>query len=274
MDESLGKTVIACLIVRLKSTRLPRKALVDVGGRPLTARLISRLKTAHSLSRIVLCTSTNSQDAPLLDLARQCEIDAYAGSEEDVLSRIIDVAEQYKADVLLRVTGDNIYTDPETIDRMVYHHIQTDADYTRTNGLPWGVTAEVLSARMLRPLHAMIDPTKTEYLTIYACDPKRFHCEFLDSPKDIRRPNYSLTVDTPEDLSLVRMLFEKLPGSEAGPSLRDIIAALDAIPDYKGIPDSAPIKLPDGKSITYREMLDWLQGQARISRAPGTAPRE
>ena len=259
--------VVACIIVRMHSKRLPKKALADIVGKPMTLRIIERLRLAKTIDEIVLCTSTHADDQILLEKAQEWGVSAIAGSEDDVLSRLILAAEKYKADYVLRVTGDNVFTDPELIDRMVYHHIATGSEYTRTNGLPIGITAEVLSARMLRRLHSLIDPNQTEYMMLFAFDPEKFHCEVLDIPDNVKRPHYSLTIDFPSDLELARKLFKSLPDYEGGgPRLIDIIKALDEDLNYKGVPADSPVKMPAGETITFQELLQMLGQRADLAR--------
>lgn len=274
MSVHAGKTVIACIAVRMKSTRLPRKALADIGGKPMTLRLIEHLRAAKTIEEIVICTSTHPDDAILVDLAREWGVQAVAGSEDDVLSRFILAAERYQADLVIRVTGDNVLTDPETIDRTVIHHIATGADYTRTNGLPLGVTAEVMSAAMIPRLHDLMpDPTQSEYMMLYAFDPDHFHCEVLEAPPEVNRPHYSLTVDTPADLELIRRIYAGLPAGDNGPRLVDIVAMLDADPDCRTVSDATPIRLPGGKTKSFGEMLVMLSERAEKARRKHGAGR-
>jgi len=267
MSTHTGKTVIACIAVRMKSARLSRKALADIHGKPMTLRLIDRLRAAKTIDEIVICTSTHPDDAILVDLAKEWRVRAVAGNEEDVLSRFILAAERYKADLIIRVTGDNVLTDPETIDRMVARHIATGADYTRTNGLPLGVTAEVMSTAMLSRLHdSMPDPRQSEYMMLYAFDPDQFHCEVLEAPPEVNRPYYSLTVDAPVDLELIRRIYAELPVGDAGPRLVDIVVLLDKDPDGLTISDKTPIRLPGSETRPFGEVLTMLSERAEKAR--------
>ena len=261
------KKVIACVIVRLKSTRLPQKALADVCGKPLTLRLIERLRNAKTIDEIVICTSTHPDDEILLAYASEWGVKSLAGSEEDVLSRLISAAEKFNADIVLRVTGDNVLTDPEIIDLMVHRHKNSNTEYSRTNNLPLGVTAEAMSVNMLEKLHKLMpDPNQSEYMMLYAFDPENFSCNILDAHQDLYRPNYSLTVDTPSDLRLIQQLYEELGCDNGGPKLKDIIRFLDEYPEKLTISDDSLIRLPEGETKSFREMLDLLDERARVAR--------
>ncbi len=248
-----GKRIAVCLIVRMKSSRLPKKAIADIHGRPAIEWLIDRLKFSKTVDEIVLCTSTNPNDAILIDIAEKNGIKGFQGDELDVLSRMIHVADTENADAVIRVTGDNILTPIEILDWEVRAHIESDADYTRVSGMPHGFCPEVMSRRMLNPLHdeVMPDPDKSEYMTLWAFDPEHFRCLVLEAPEDVNRPKYWITLDTPEDLALFRKLYDKLYAGEYSPTLRDTLHALDHMDKLEQPPDDTPVKLPDGNSISF-----------------------
>ena len=259
--------IIACIAVRMRSKRLPGKALAELCGKPMLLRLIERLRTARLLDEILVCTSTHPDDKIIMEKAREWGVKAMAGSEDDVLARFIQAAEQEKADVILRVTGDNPFTDPENIDRMISHHLKTKAEYTRTKHLPLGATAEVMSTSMLLRLRQLIpNPDQSEYLLFYAFDPEHFHCEVLTAPPELNRPFYSLTVDTPADLELARGLYCKLGQGPDRPGLREVVAHLDNDPEYRPLSPNAPIKMPFGKIMRFSEYLSWSDEQEKKSR--------
>ena len=83
--------------VRLKSTRLPKKILLEVAGKPLIVCILDRLKCTYTIDKIIICTSSNPQDDPLEQVAEQEGIYCFRGSENDVLKRLLDAAK--KADV-------------------------------------------------------------------------------------------------------------------------------------------------------------------------------
>lgn len=265
---SRRERVIACVAVRLKSTRLPRKALASLGGRPLVQRLIERVIQAREIDEVVLCTSTHPDDHVLLDLARSWNVQAMAGSEDDVLGRFIDAADAFAADVIVRVTGDNPLTDPSYLDRIIGLRRATGADYARAHGLPIGVGGEAMTTTMLAPLRSRLpEPSCSEYLTLYAFDPSVFRCVVMDADEDVRRPNYSLTVDTAQDLALMRHLFEWLPDHGHGPSLGEVVAYLDRSPEARTIAPDAPVKLPLGDTVSYAAFSRLLEQRAAQARA-------
>lgn len=178
-----------------------------------------------------------------------------------------EAAKRFKAQIVIRVTGDNVFTNPENIDTMVREHIRTGADYTRMSGLPWGVTAEVLSVSMFPTLSSVIpDRSISGYLTLWAFNPEIFRCLILDAPEELRRPNYSLTVDTPEDIALSRRLYSICLNSDGLIDLRRVIATLDQDSNYKGVNPESRIKLPQGETIAFGKFMELLYQRAAKAR--------
>ena len=135
--------------------RLPKKALLEIEGQPMTFRIIERLKASKTVDQIVICTSSHPDDNILVELAEKWGVEAIAGSELDVLSRLIEASNKFNADIVIRVTGDNPFTDEKLLDKTVKHLIEKNADYTRMIGLPIGVTADVMSSKMLKKLYML-----------------------------------------------------------------------------------------------------------------------
>ena len=99
----------AFIPVRLSSTRLASKALLKIKGKPCIQYLIERIKRAKKLDLIVLCTTTDSDDDPLIELSDNLKIKYYRGSKIDILERYKNAAIQFKVDNIVNVDGDDIF---------------------------------------------------------------------------------------------------------------------------------------------------------------------
>lgn len=222
---------IILIAVRMKSARLPKKALLDVEGKTVLERIIERMKKTKIPASIIVCTSVNPDDAILVEVAKKNEVKWFRGSENDVLHRFISAAEQEKADIIVRVTGDNPLTDPEYIDKMLEQHIKTSPDYTYVASLPEGVTAEVMSLSALkRCREKAANPEMSEYMTHYFRDSGMFKILKMEPAPEVNRPKYRLTVDNPEDIQLIRAIYKEL-GSDGSFSLKEVIELLDRKPE-------------------------------------------
>ena len=218
---------IILVAVRLKSKRLKNKALLNLFDLPLIIQLTKRLKKSKLSSDIVWCTSKKKADDKLELLAKKINVKIYRGDPKDVMQRFILAAKKYKANNVVRVTGDNPLTDPEIIDFMIKSHIQSKRDYTSCNSIPFGTRSEVISLKTLKKCHSMLaDPNSSEYMTWMLNRPDYFRTNELTHPNSkINRPEISLTVDYPEDYKNVNEIYSFFKGKV--PSLQKIIKWLD-----------------------------------------------
>ncbi len=232
------KTVIL-IAVRLHSTRLPKKALIKLGEKTLLEHLIDNVKQAKEPDDIIICTSIHEDDREIISLASAIGIKCFAGSEDDVMDRFIQVAQRENADTIVRVTGDNPLTDPEIMDQMIRFHIKEMKEYTYTEDPPRGTRCEILNVDAMKKAHMLAEDTsQTEYMSLYFRQPKFFRIsKFIVVDSLLRRPQYRLTVDTPEDLELMKALYESLydHNKDRFPSLRTIIEFLDRNPTIVAI---------------------------------------
>ena len=222
-----------CVIARLKSQRLPRKALVDIHGLPALGHLFRRVASFQDVGRVVLCTSTHPDDSPLITLAHQWDIDTYAGSPEQPLDRLIACAEMHDWQYVVRLTADNLFTDPEVLRRAVALAKEENLDYVSTNTVPVGSHCEVFSTFALRVVQKYADaPYTTEYLTWFVAGNPNFRS--MDLPMDPKlQRNYRLTLDTPEDLKNISDLIGYLPESATPHTLHQIIQTVEAHPELE-----------------------------------------
>ncbi len=245
----------------MKSTRLPKKALAMIENQTLIEHVIDRMKESKKADHVILCTSKHPDDKILLEIAERKGVPSIAGSEEDVMGRFLEAIDKVRADIVVRVTGDNPLTSPEFIDNAIEHHVKTNADYTYTTNLPQGTKGEVISVRALKKAHTMAeDPKFSEYMTWYFTDnPDVFKIEKGPVEEGMKRPNYRLTVDTPEDLEIVKEIYKKLyvPGEIV--SLKDAIKFLDETPEVveinsgvvsKSVRDKVNVKLRKNPKVT------------------------
>ena len=201
---------IIVIAVRLKSQRLKKKALLDLNQIPLVLELTNRLIKSKLSDLIIWCTSTNKNDDPLIDLAKQNNIISYRGSELDVMSRFIEVAKKYNAKNLIRVTGDNPLTDPLIIDEMIKNHELNNAEYTYCDLIPVGTRSEVMNSEMLIRCHNELqNPNNSEYMTWMLNRPDKFMVnKLIDVSKELISPDLNFTVDTNEEYENINYLFQ------------------------------------------------------------------
>ena len=98
--------VVATIEARMTSSRLPGKPLLLANNKSMLEHLSSRLKTISVIDEIVLATTVNIEDQPLVDEAKKIDISVFRGDEDNVMQRVIGAAESSGADVIVEITGD------------------------------------------------------------------------------------------------------------------------------------------------------------------------
>jgi spore coat polysaccharide biosynthesis protein SpsF len=200
---------------------------MDVAGRPLFAYLVDRIKNAVTLDAIVVATTTDKRDDVIIDECWERGIDAFRGSESDVLGRYVSAAQAFGAEIIVRVTADNPFTDPRSIDRVV-GAVAGGADYAIENGLPLGVTAEAIKSSALSFIDSVATtPPWREHVTLYAKEnPEMLRCAFLPAPDGCNRPDLSFTVDALDEYRYVREIALEFPSAQF--ELKKLIEFADA----------------------------------------------
>lgn len=250
------KTVII-VQARMTSTRLPGKVLLPLAREPMLARLVQRLRRVKGADTMVIATTTNAADDPIVALCEVLGVACHRGSEHDVLSRYAEAARQHVADVVVRITSDCPLIDPNLVDRMITTYRHGDCDYL-SNMLPptwpYGMAVEVFSAAALYEANqeASQDSEREHVSPFIYWHPERFRLRNVESLQNLSHHRW--TVDTPEDYQLVHQLFEALYPTLPDFSLNDVLAVLEVHPGWMHInqhivqkqaaPDISPIRSP------------------------------
>lgn len=231
---------VAIVQARLGSTRLPGKVLADVCGEPMISRQVARMRHATKLDDIVIAVPDTEADNQLAGYCLYRGWHVHRGSERDVLSRYLGAAEQYDADTVVRVTGDCPLVDPYVIDAAVVMHASGAYDFVSNNlahTFPHGLDVEVMSRGTLaiaadRALYGYDREHVTPWITRASNGGAIFRLGNLPCPVDLS--GYRLTVDFPEDLELVRAIFERFNGPGYF-TMAEILAFLSVRPDLMAL---------------------------------------
>lgn len=230
---------IAVIIqARMTSTRLPGKVLLPLAGQPMLARQLERLRRLRHPHEVVLATTTNASDEPLVALCRMLGVHCFRGSEHDVLARYAGAAREVGAEVVVRITSDCPLLDPTVVDEVIDAYLAGGCDYA-SNMLepryPYGMAVEVFSAAALYQAEAQAcQPAEREHVTPYLYwHPQRFALRSVRCAQDLSAHRW--TVDTPEDYQLVQLIFETLYPRQPDFALADVLALLAQHPDWPRI---------------------------------------
>ena len=225
---------VAIIQARMGSSRLPGKVLLPLGGRSILGYLVERLRGTRILDDIVVATTVNPDDDIIASECRRREILCFRGSEQDVLGRYLGAAAVSNADIIVRVTADNPFTDPDSIDRVVERILSTGAEYVIEDGLPVGTTGEAVTRRLLTRIGEVADQDRwREHVTLYAKENLSAAGGECLAPRPACADNdLSLTVDELSDYLRVREVAGQLDGLDFDLStLIQQAQQLDANPD-------------------------------------------
>lgn len=201
--------VVAIVQARMKSARLPNKVMREICGEPLIGILLKRLSKASQLDGILVATSHDASNDPLVAYVAKLGYVCIRGSEEDVLSRFLDAAIKANAEVIVRITADCPLIDPVLVDEAVLKFKSSFVDYLSNVSpptFPDGLDLEVFSFKALQ--RASIEATTSyerEHVTPYMRSPQKFKQMNITNDEDYS--SIRVTVDEPVDLEVVEGVF-------------------------------------------------------------------
>lgn len=197
------------------STRLPGKILQSIAGRPLLGHILGRLADLTHPAHVVVATGDTPRDDVVEAFCAKRYVDCFRGSELDVLERYYECARRRGFDHVVRLTGDNPFTDIEELDRLIALHLSSENDCSCSfDALPVGVGAEIFTFKALeRSFLEGHEPHHREHVDEYILEnPEIFRIGRLAVPDHKRCPEVRLTVDTPEDLRRACLIAENARG--------------------------------------------------------------
>lgn len=229
--------VVAIIQARMGSTRLPGKILMNVLDKPLLEYQIERVKRAKFIDQIVIATTINETELPIIDLCERLGISYYRGSEEDVLSRYYESATQYNADIVVRLTSDCPIIDPVIIDKVISAYLTEKdiVDYasnTLKRTYPRGMDIEVFSFEALERAYLNAESkSEKEHVTPYIYqNPNDFNLFSVVNESDESRHRW--TVDTIEDFMLIEKIILSLYKNNALFTINDVVKLLKQNKDW------------------------------------------
>lgn len=230
------KKVVAIIEARMTSSRLPGKHLLEANGKPMLMHLIDRLKQVTLIDQIVIATTTNATDEPLVELANEAGVGVFRGSEADVMGRVVGAGEAFSADVVCEVTGDCPIIDPVLVSQVIETYLINDADYVNNGryGVPGGMNAQVFSWLALKRSYEMTgESLDREHVTLHIKrHPELFRAIYLVAAKHNRWPELELTLDEQDDYILIKRIIEHFGNDNQFFSCADVINLMQEKPDW------------------------------------------
>lgn len=200
----------AIIQARMGSTRLPGKALRDIAGETMLARVVSRVRRTSLLDQIIIATTTELADSAIVAECERLGVACFQGSEADVLDRYYQAALAFDVDTVVRITSDCPLIEPVIIDQVITTFYETEADYA-SNSLsrtfPRGLDTEVFKNSVLKQnWQAATELYQRSHVTPYIYqNPDLFRLVEVTSNTDYSQHRW--TVDTLADWQLVEAIY-------------------------------------------------------------------
>jgi len=219
-----------CLLARTESKRLPRKALLEIQGKPTIIHLANRL----SKSEYPLHVCIPNLDTELKDLLMNYNIPYFMGDDFNCLHRMLEYAQAYNLDHVIRVTHDDMFIDVKILQKMVKYHLKSGNDYTYTALIPEGMGAEVYKVSALRKAYEKNKDVNIEGVSNYFRNDD-YEVDQYRPDFAYQYPQYRLTMDYPEDFTVISLICEQLPFHTDQINSLDIINLIKRTPSLRKI---------------------------------------
>jgi spore coat polysaccharide biosynthesis protein SpsF len=236
--------IVVVVQARTGSTRLPRKVLMPLAGRPLLERMLERVLAAQTPSEVVVATTPEPADDVIEFLANAVDVRCFRGHPTDLLDRHYRAGFAFGADVVVKIPSDCPLIDPAVIDRVIGHYIAhaDSADFVsnlQPGSYPDGNDVEVIPLGVLETAwREAIEDHEREHTTPFIWErPERFRIHHLAWETGLDYSStHRWTIDYPEDYRFLAAVYDVL-WTERRPifSLQDVLALLEARPDIAAL---------------------------------------
>ena len=206
--------VLTVVQARLGSTRLPGKVLLPLIDKPMVEHIVERITYAKTVDAICIATSDAESDEPLVAFAEIKGWPVVRAPVDDLVLRLHRALTVNDADIMVRCWGDCPCVDPAVIDLAIQKLLQDNLDFVSNSvtvgrSYPYGLDIEVYRREVLAYMaQAVEDPFYREFPSEFVKQSGRYRLGEIRCEQDYS--NIFVTVDYPEDLALVRALYQDL----------------------------------------------------------------
>lgn len=227
--------IIGVIQARTNSSRLPKKVLAEIAGKPMIWHIVNRLRQVRKITDVVISTTNNAADKSLCQFAESAKIPYYAGSENDILDRLYQTGKKFNSTILIKVNGDCPLIDPTAIDRglVTYLKAKKTPDMVVNsimNTFPDGLQFGIFNFKTLSKLWSQIhDEFWREFIYMYLIE-NRDKFQIINLKNDTNLSYLRWVVDYPEDLEFVRRVYDNLYSQNSTFVTSDILSLLKQKP--------------------------------------------
>ncbi|MCD6558920.1 MAG: glycosyltransferase family protein [Palaeococcus sp.] len=236
VNNEYNKDKVLCIIqARMSSTRLPGKVLKEVKGKPLLAYMIERIMPSKEVNKMIVATSQDSSDNPIVDWCTENHVEFFRGSLNDVLDRFYQCAISLNPipDIIVRLTADCPLHHYMVVDFAIDYFLSNRFDYFTNSFEPYyedGFDVEVFTLDALRKAwESATRQAEREHVTLWIRNNSMFRRGFRKYRDEYR---FKLSVDSQNDFLLVKKILEDLYDLNHFFTIDDVISLLKEHPEY------------------------------------------
>lgn len=194
------------ITARVKSSRIHEKVLQQIGHQKAIEILIDKLN--NNKYDVILAIPQNKDDDILEKIGREKGIQVYRGQDDSPLHRLYECALQFDFTHIVRITADDILIDTTLLFNQIEKHINGGHDYTFMRRCPEGIAGEVIKTSALETIITELGNEPVEFVSYYL-KTNGFRVFEYFPPREYQF-SYRLTMDWPEDLLLLRIIYASL----------------------------------------------------------------
>jgi len=233
--------VLALIIARLTSSRLPRKQLRKINGIPLIQHIIERLQKVQGIDQIILATGPHGENHDLADFIRPLGVETYFDPDvDDVTGRIYRASQAFNAEIVVTISGDCPLVDVAFLTEGIGILANSSADYVFVNKEKYQCLHEGLGFHKLDTWKRLDELSTTwshrEHAgsVIYETSHLFKGVEIIPEP-EFRRQDIRISVDTQADLDFINRLYSISTAPGTSLDLRDMLAIIENDPQILAI---------------------------------------
>lgn len=238
--------ILIVVQARMASTRLPGKVLKDLAGKRLLIRMLERLARITVPARVVVATTIDADDDPIVALCERYGTPVFRGHPTDLLDRHYRAALAFGATAVAKIPSDCPLIDPAVVDRVLTRFLRGDCDYASNlhpPSYPDGNDVEVMGFATLETAWREAElPMEREHTTPFIWErPERFRLVNVHWQSECGEamPDCSMshrwTIDYPEDYTFIQHVFEELYPAKPDFGIADIMALLERKPEIGAV---------------------------------------
>ncbi|WP_267928414.1 cytidylyltransferase domain-containing protein [Desulfolithobacter dissulfuricans] len=236
-DTFKQERTVAFIVARLGSSRLPGKQFRKIGRKMLLEWLLEELRRCRQVDKIVLATSAEPENGPLLSWSDKQGISTYSypGGVNHVTTRLRRAAEKFSAEICVLVSGDCPLIHAPAIDQLVSSlkcHPEADFVAAKPDSQGHPPALQGISVARIKTWQRADDLSdrpalKEHHFPILHQRPDLFTCHRIALQKDLYAPfHHRYSIDTWADLEFHNVVHNTLAASGSTYSLPAVVNLL------------------------------------------------